>query len=321
MNEKKLTDIYAKIKDFRKIIIFPHARPDGDCIGTSFGLKNIIETTWPNKEVHVAGESSVFTSFIGVPETLEDSVFDGALGIALDTANKNRLADQRYKNCDMLIKIDHHIKVEEYGDIDYVDTTRPAAALIVLDLFLQHQDKMKMTEEGAKALFFGILTDTGRFKYEGVNGDTFRNVAILFDNGLKTREIYQYLDTRTEELTRFRGFLLQNYKKTENGVVYFKVLPEYLEEYKITLEEASSLVNEMSVFKDYPIWLLFAEYEEKIVRCRMRSKGPGIDKLANKYDGGGHKFASGANLGTWKRTELLIKDADDLAKEYKKGLI
>ncbi|AIO18237.1 putative bifunctional oligoribonuclease and PAP phosphatase NrnA [Candidatus Izimaplasma bacterium HR1] len=321
MNRSKLKDIYGKIEDYNKIIIFPHARPDGDCIGSSFGLKNIIETTWPNKIVKVAGETSVFTSFLGTPEQLDDDNFKGALGIALDTANKDRLAEQRYKDCDMLIKIDHHILVEEYGDIDYVDTTRPAAALIILDLFMEFQDKLKMTEDGAKALYFGILTDTGRFKYDGVNGDTFRNVAVLFDNGLVTKPIYQYLDTKEENMLRFKGFLLQNYKKTPNGVVYFKILPEYLEEFEVTLENASSLVNEMGVIEDYPIWLLFAEYEEGIVRCRMRSKGPAINELANKYDGGGHRLACGANLGTWDRTEQLINDCDLLAKKYREGLL
>ena len=78
-------------------------------------------------------------------------------------------------------------------------------------------------------------------------------------------------------------------------------------------------MNELGVFEEYPIWLLFAEYEEGIVRCRMRSKGPAINELANKYDGGGHKFASGANLGTWKRSNLLIQDADELAKQFKEG--
>ena len=319
MDKRKLNDIFTKIKDAKKIIIFPHARPDGDCIGSSFGLKDIIETSWPDKTVKVAGETSVFTSFLGTPETLEDDEFKGALGIALDTANKDRIADQRYKNCDSLIKIDHHILVEEYGDIDYVDTTRPAAALIVLDLFMEFQEELKMTQKGAQALFFGILTDTGRFKYDGVNGDTFRNVAVLFDNGLVTKPIYQYLDTKEENMLRFKGFLLQNYKKTPNGVVYFKVLPEYLEEFGITLENASSLVNEMGVIEDHPIWLLFAEYEEGIVRCRMRSNGPAINELANKYEGGGHAMACGANLGTWDRTDALIEDCDLLAKAYKEG--
>lgn len=319
MNKQKLKDICSKMEQYDKIIIIPHRRPDGDAIGTSFGLKDIIATTWPNKTVHVVGESSDFTSFIGIPEELDDEAFKGALAIAVDTANKDRLADNRFDKADFLIKIDHHVQVQEYGDIEYVDTGRPAAALIILDLYLVNQDKLKMSKEGAKALYFGILTDTGRFKYDGVDGDTFRSVAALFDIGLEKKEIHAHLDQRTEELTRFKGYLLQHYKKTKNGVVYFKIKPRHLKKFNVSLEEASSLVNELGVFEEYPIWLLFAEYEEGIVRCRMRSKGPRIDLLANKYDGGGHKMASGASLGTWKRTKLLIDDADDLAKQYKEG--
>jgi phosphoesterase RecJ-like protein len=320
LNQAKLEEIYQSIKEYKKVIIFPHARPDGDCIGTSFGLKDIISTTWPKKEVHVAGETSVFTKFIDVPEQLEDDQFEGALAILVDTANSERIADQRFTKCAKMIKIDHHIPVQDFGDIDYVDTSRAAAALIVLDLFMMNQDQLKMSPRGAKALFFGILTDTGRFKYEGVDGVTFRNVAVLYDNGLVAKEVYDYLETRTEELTRFKGFMLQNYKKTDNGVVYFKILPEYLDEFGVTLEEASSLVNELGHFEDYPIWLLFAEYEEKIVRARMRSKGPALNELAGRFDGGGHKLACGANLGTWERADELVIESDKLAKEYKESM-
>jgi phosphoesterase RecJ-like protein len=319
MDKKKLSKILKKIKEYDKILIFPHARPDGDCIGSSFGLKDIIQTSFPKKTVKVLGESSDFTSYIGVPETATDEDFKDALGIVLDTANSDRVGEPRYKECDFLIKIDHHIEVDQYGDIDYVDTGRPAVALIILDLYLEHKGTLKMTPEGAKALYFGTLTDTGRFKYDGVDGDTFRNVAALYDVGFDARGVFQYLDTRTEEFLRFKGFLLQNYQKTENGVVYFKVLPEYLEKFNISLENATSLVNELGVLDGYPIWLLFAEYEEGIVRCRMRSKGPAINELASKYNGGGHKFACGANLGTWDKTDDLIKDADQLAKEFKEG--
>ena len=63
-----------------------------------------------------------------------------------------------------------------------------------------------------------------------------------------------------------------------------------------------------------------AEYEGKIVRARMRSKGPAINELANKYNGGGHPMACGANLGTWKRAKELLKEMDNLAKEYKESL-
>ncbi|MCF7924908.1 MAG: bifunctional oligoribonuclease/PAP phosphatase NrnA [Candidatus Izimaplasma sp.] len=321
MDSKKLQAIHELIKSYKTIIIFPHQRPDGDAMGTAFGLKHMIEASFQDKTVYVVGESSEFTSFIGVPDVLEeDNIFADALGILVDTANIDRMGDERFKLCEKTIKIDHHIKVETYGDVEYIDTSRPAAALIVLDLYNMFKEDYILTKAAADALFFGILTDTGRFKYSGVNGDTFRNVAMLYDSGLDAGEVYDYLDTRTENFTRFKGFVLQNYEKTENGVVYFKILPKYLEEFDVNLEEATSLVNELGKFKDCPIWALFAEYEEGIVRCRLRSKGPAINELAGKYDGGGHAMASGASLGTWERTELILKDADQLAKSYKEGL-
>jgi phosphoesterase RecJ-like protein len=317
MNKAILKQIHTLIKAEDSIVIFPHKRPDGDAIGTAFGLKRMIQATYPNKDVFVVGETSEFTKFIGEPETIEDDVFKDSLGILVDTANIDRMGDERFKMCGKTIKIDHHIQVESYGDIEYIDTTRPAAALIVLDLYEMFKDEYVLSKEAAEALFFGILTDTGRFKYSGVNGDTFRSVALLFDAGIDSQKIYQYLDTRTEAFTRYKGFVLQNYEKTENGVAYFKVLPEYLERFNVSLEEATSLVNELGAFEDSPIWALFAEYEEGIVRCRLRSKGPAINGLANKYDGGGHAMASGASLGTWDRVDLILKDADAMAKAYK----
>ena len=320
MNTELLKQIKDSIEEFDSIIIFPHGRPDGDCIGTSFGLKDIIENSYPTKKVYVSGESSVFTEYIGKPELVDEEILKDSLAISVDTGGSDRIADQRYKECKKLIKIDHHIPVESFGDIEYVDTSRPAAALIILDFYLEFKDELKMSKQGAKSLFFGILTDTGRFKYSGVDGDTFRNVAVLYDLGLETADIYTYLDQKSEPLTRYRGFLLQNYQKTDNGVAYFKVLPEYLEEFGVTLDEATSLVNDLGVFEDCPVWLLFAEYEEQIVRARMRSRGIAINELANQFDGGGHRNACGANLGTWERADELIEACDSLVKDYKLSL-
>ena len=320
MDKIKLLKIYDKIEEYKKIIIGVHKRPDGDCLGTAYGLKNIIKTTWPDKKVSVAAETVKYLKFLGKPNELKDEDFKGALFISVDTAGTDRIYEQRFSLADFFIKIDHHIAVENFGDIDYVDTGRPAATLIIMDLFNLAEGKLKMTKEGARALYTGTLTDTGRFKYSGVNGDTFRSVSMLFDNGLVTKEIYDNLDVRTEKMTKFKGFFLQHFKKTENGVAYFIVKPRYLKKFGITLGDASSLVNELSYFDDCPLWILMAEYEGKIVRARMRSKGPAINKLANKYDGGGHPMACGANLGTWKRAKELLKEMDNLAKEYKESL-
>lgn len=317
MDKEKLLQIYTKIKEYNKIIILIHKNPDGDCLGSALGLKDIIQTTWPDKKAYVSGENVGYLNFLGKTNEVKDELFTGALVISVDTASRNRIFDQRYDMGDMLIKIDHHIAVEDFGDIDYVDVGRPSVTLIIMDLFNEFSDVLKITKKGTAALYTGTLTDTGRFKYSGVDGDTFRSVAILYDNGLQTKDIYAHLDVRTDSLTKFKGYFLQHYKKTKNGVAYFKIKPKHIKRFKISLGEATSLVNELGYFNDCPIWILFAEYEGKIVRARMRSKGPAIDKLANKYDGGGHKLACGANLGAWKRTELLLNEADEIAKNFK----
>ena len=317
MDKEKLTQIHEKIKEYDTIIITPHARPDGDCIGTSIGLRDMLKTTYPEKSVYAVGEETPYVKFLGNLDHIEDHVFKEALVIAVDTGNEERIADQRYKDGAFLIKIDHHINVSPYGDIEYVDTSRPAAALIILDMFTLFEYEYKLTLEGARALFTGTLTDTGRFKYPGVGGDTFRHIAKLYDMGLDAQSVYRELDTKTEELVRFKGYVLLNYEKTENGVAYIKMTDELIEEYHISIEDASSMVNELGVFEDCPIWVLLAEYEEKIVRARIRSKGPAINEIAGQFDGGGHAMASGANLGTWERAEALLKVLDERAKTYK----
>lgn len=309
-------DIKQSIEAFETIIIIPHGRPDGDCIGSAFGLKDILTSSYPNKKVYVTGEETDYLKFIGRMDTLEDEVFQDALVIAVDTGNQSRLADQRYGLGKKLIKIDHHINVNPYGDIEYVDTTAPAAAQIIVEFYQAFED-LSMSSKGALALFTGMLTDTGRFKYPGVGARTFKAVAVLFEQGLEPSPIYDHLDTKTEALVRFKGYVLLNYQKTPNGVAFIKITDELRQTYGVTIEEASSLVNELSVFEDCPIWVLLAEYEENIVRARIRSKGPTISEIANQFDGGGHALASGANLGTWENAQTLLAALDAHAKAYK----
>jgi phosphoesterase RecJ-like protein len=312
--------ILEKIKAYQKIIIHIHKRPDGDCYGAGFGMKNIIKETWPEKEVYLVGETADYVAFVGTPDLLEDNQFNGALSIVVDTASEDRVSDQRYKLSDYVIKIDHHIPVNDYGDLMLVDTTRPASAQIVLEFFLKYQDELKMNMDGARALYTGIVTDTGRFRFRSVNSDTFRSVAYLLDYGLDFVDVLNQLSVKSENLLKLQGYVLLNFKKTENGVAYIKMTNDLVEKFDVSLEEATSLVNELSTLEDCPVWMLFAEYEEGFVRARMRSKGPHINELANQYDGGGHALACGANLGTWDRTDDLLKDADALVKAYKAKL-
>jgi len=312
--------ILQKIKEFDRIMIHMHIRPDGDCYGAGFGLKNIIKESFPEKEVYVVGESADYVDFVGTPDKVEDEMFKDALSIVVDTASEDRVSDQRFKLAKFVIKIDHHIPVSDYGDLIYVDTTRPATAQIILEFYLKFQEELKINMQAATALYTGIVTDTGRFRFRSVTADTFIAVAHLLEYGLDFVDILTRLSAKSESLMKLQGYVLLNFQKTQNGVAYIKMTPDIINQFDVSLEEATSLVNELSTLEDCPVWMLFAEYENNIVRARLRSKGPAIDKLANKYDGGGHALACGANLGTWDKTDELLKDADELVKEYKNSL-
>jgi len=317
----KYQEMYEKIKTNQRIIITPHARPDGDCLGSAFGLKDIISHSFPEKEVFVSGETVGYLEFLGSLDTLEDNDFKDALVIAIDTANKDRIAEKRFNQGAYLIKVDHHILVDSFGDLEIVDESAPAAAQMVVDFYQANQPHLTMSPQGALAIYTGILTDTGCFKYDGVSAKTFKAVALLYEHGLDPSITHQALDVMSEELIRFKGYVLLNMQKTENGVVYIKITDELRQEFKVTTEEASSLVNELGHFNDCPIWVLMAEYEEKIVRARIRSKGPTISTTANLFEGGGHAKASGANLGTWEKADELLKALDEVAKNYKNSQI
>ncbi len=313
--------ILEKIKEFNRIIIHMHIRPDGDCYGAGFGLKNILKESFPEKEVYVVGETAEYVDFVGTPDIIEDELFKDALSIVVDTASEERVSDQRFKLAKYVIKIDHHIPVVEYGDLIYVDTTRPATAQIILEFYLRFQEELKINMAAATALYTGIVTDTGRFRFRSVNADTFIAVAHLLQYGLDFVDVLSRLSVKSENLMKLQGYVLLNFQKTENGVAYIKMMPDVIERFDVSLEEATSLVNELSTLEDCPVWILFAEYENNIVRARLRSKGPAINELANKYDGGGHALACGANLGTWDKTDGLLKDADELVRNYKTSLI
>jgi phosphoesterase RecJ-like protein len=312
--------ILDKILEYKKIIIHMHMRPDGDCYGAGFGLKYILKDSFPEKEIYIVGETADYVKFLGDVDVIADEVYEGALSICVDTATSDRVADQRFKKGKYVIKIDHHLPVDDYGDYQYVDITRPATSQIILELYLEYSNILKMNMASARALYTGIVTDTGRFKYRSVTADTFKAVAHLLDFGLDFTDVLSILDVRSENQMKLQGYVLQNFEKTTNGVAYIKMTPDIIAKHQVSMEEATSLVNELSCLEDCPVWILFAEYENNIVRARIRSKGPAINLLANQYGGGGHPMACGANVGSWNDVDKLLHDADELVKNYKESL-
>jgi len=312
--------ILQKIKEYNRIIIHGHKRPDGDCIGSQYGLALILKESFPEKEIIITGETSEFVSFIGCPTILEDeSKFKGALSICVDCATDERLSDTRFNLADYSIKIDHHLPVCQYGDYQYVDTTAPACAQIITEFYLKFKDELKMTKEAATALYVGISTDTGRFKFDSVTSRTFNAAALLVDNGVDLGYVDNNLSVETVDTLKLRGWCLTHFETTPNGFAYLKMTREIINEFKVSDEDAAAQVSAISTIEGHPVWALFIEYPDEI-RIRLRSRGPVINLLAEEYEGGGHPKAAGGRLANWDKLAGFVQKADDLVKEYKESL-
>lgn len=311
--------ILKKIKEFNTIIIHGHIRPDGDCIGSQYGLYYILKETYPEKNIIITGDGSDYVSFIGRPTLITDeSLFDEALSICVDCATSERLSDQRYTKAQYSIKIDHHIPVDDYGNYQYVDTTAPACAQIITEFYLKFKDELKMTPKAALALYVGILTDTGRFKFDSVTSRTFNAAAILLDSGVDLGYVDNKLSVETLKTLKLKGYALSHFEIAPNGFAYLKITRDIINEFEVTDEEASALVSSISTIEGSPVWALFIEYPTEI-RIRLRSRGPIINKLAEEFNGGGHAKASGASLTSWDMLPIFVSKADQIVKEYKEN--
>ncbi|MDY0276808.1 MAG: bifunctional oligoribonuclease/PAP phosphatase NrnA [Acholeplasma sp.] len=307
--------ILDKIKEYDVIIIHGHQRPDGDCYGAQFGLKNLINTTYPKKKVYVVGETSAYVSFVGLVDTIEDSVYEGALSIVVDTATKERISDKRYTLGKEIIKIDHHIPIDQYGDYIWVDTNFPSCAQMIAYFYQTFSKELKMTKEGAVAMYTGIITDTSRFRFRGVTRLTHELAGMLLDHGAEVSEIDEKLSKESLENFKFKIHLLSTVKFDE-GFMYAVIKREDIVKYGINNEDASATVSLMGGVEGFNVWILVIEYETEI-RLRIRSSKPAIDKLANMYNGGGHKMAAGARLNTFDELEAFLSDVRKYLKEVK----
>jgi phosphoesterase RecJ-like protein len=306
--------ILDKIKSYDRIIIHGHKRPDGDCYGAQFGLKNIIKQSFPQKEVYVVGETSDFVDFVGKVDVIDDIKYQGALSIVVDTAVKDRISDQRYTLGQEVIKIDHHIPVDDYGDLRWVDTTFPSCAQMITYFYYKFKNELKLTEEGAIALYTGIVTDTGRFRFRGVSQLTHQLAGLLIEKGVDVEYIDGKLSKETLEMIALKGYVYSNFI-TANRFVYLKMTRDIIDKYNVTDEQAASMVGLIGGIEGFPVWALFIEYPNEI-RIRLRSSGPTIDKLANQYGGGGHAKAAGAKLENWDQLPQFIKDVEEVVKVY-----
>lgn len=308
-------EIWKTIKKYENIIITTHIRADGDCVGSGIGLRELIKSTYPEKNVKCIHENVGYLSFLGKSDEATDEEFKNALVISVDCADLGRAVDQRLTTGLDLIKIDHHPNRNPFGNkINFVQDEKCACAEMIFDLYFVNK-KAKISKLGAEALFTGIVTDSGRFKYAGVTGDTMKKIGIMYELGIDAQRIYTELEKVSLEELNFKGYVMMNTQQTPNGVLYVKLNEEIRSKYNVTYDEASNMVNALSGVENHPIWILINEFGADEIRCRVRSQGVVINDVAEKFGGGGHANASGIIVKDYATVDAILAALDEKLKK------
>ncbi len=321
MNYEIKKSILDKIREYDRIMLFRHKRNDGDCVGSTKGLQAILRASFPGKEILLIDDDrSAYLAFLG-PEDPEvaDELYTTALGIVLDTATTARISNPKFSLCKELIKIDHHIPVEDFGVINWVEEDRSSLCEMIVDLYDTFRDELVLDRDAALYLYTGMVTDSGRFRYEGVNGDTMRCAGILLDRGIDTETLFANLYLDDFSFLKFKAYVYENMNITPNGVAYVHVTQEMKDRFHLTDEDASNSVGMMDQIKGCLCWLAFIDSsrEPGTIRVRLRSRFMTVNQVAENYHGGGHACASGATVYSTEEMNALIRDADAASKLYK----
>ncbi len=312
--------IYKKIKEFKKIIIARHIGADPDALGSSIGLREIIKETFPKKEVYAIGTTSSKFKYMGNVDKIKEEDFYDALLIVLDTPDLKRIDGikdiSKYK---YVIKIDHHPAIDEFGDISWVDDTESSVCQMIIELV--YSTRLKINKYAAERLFMGLVSDTNRFLFYYTTKKTMSLVSKLInDTGIDFTNLYDDLYARPLSEIRLQGYMYQNLIVTENGLGYLKITDEIIKKFEVDPASSGNLVNNFNNINEVLVWVTFSEdTKQNQIRVNARSRGPVINKVLERYNGGGHKFASGARLKDFEMMKDLVKDLDELCKEYKKN--
>ena len=311
--------IYKAIKKYDNIVIARHVGVDPDAMASQIGLKEAILATFPKKNVYAVGNGGGKFSYLGKLDHYDD---DGSntLLIVLDTPDKRRVDCSDIDSFTYKIKIDHHPFVEEFCDIELINDKSSSTCELIMEMI--YKTKLKATKEIMEKLYQGLVSDTNRFMFNNTTANTFMTVGkAVKDYELSVFELHADLYMRPLSEIRLQGYMGQNMKVTENGVGYIKITDEVLNTFGADVASGGNMINNFNYIEEVLVWLAITEdVKNGLIKINIRSRGPVVNTIAEKYNGGGHKLASGAKVMTMDEVESLIEDLDDACRKYLESL-
>jgi len=307
--------VIKEIGRYDRIVIHRHQNPDGDALGSQIGLKHILRENYPEKEIYAVGDPAKRYSFMedSAMDEISDEVYEGALAIVLDTSAKALISDTRYTLAERTICMDHHIYCEDIADVEVRDTSFESCCGLITAFAMECGLRLNLL--AATSLYIGMVTDSGRFRYDSTSSNTFKLAAFLMEQPIDTNEIYRNLYADDFVRVRLRAQFVLKIQFTAHNVAYIYTTKEELAQYDVdTFTISRGMVGTMGDLKGVDIWVNFTETEQGVL-CELRSGRYNINPVAVKYGGGGHQKASGATVKDRETAMQMLRDLDRMMEE------
>lgn len=308
------SSIFEEIKKYDKIVIARHIGVDPDALASQVALRDAIRLTFPNKQVYAVGNSSSKFGYFPKLDRMP-SELDGLL-IIVDTPDKKRVDIPDMSNFSKIIKIDHHPWIETYCDIEYIDDKASSASEIILDFI--NNTELLIDQEIAEVLFMGIVSDTNRFLFSTTSKTLLIVSNLLRDYSLDVPKLYENIFLRPLKEIRLQGYIEQHMEVTENGLAHIMITNQIISDLGVDSGSAGNLVNNLNNISEVLVWVMISEdVKNGIYKFNIRSRGPVVNTIAERYNGGGHKFAAGARVTDKELVDKLLKELDEICLDYK----
>jgi len=322
----KIIDTFRRIIDHnKKFVLTTHVNPDADGLGSELALNRFLGKLGKESIILNYSETPANHKFLDHdneirkfdPEKDSKFLLDADVLIALDMNSPSRLRSLERNFCKSKatkVIIDHHLDAQDFVDYQLIDLDSPATGEIIYKCLMAYDSKL--FDKGiAEALYAGIMTDTGSFRFPRTDGDLHRITAHLLDLGVDPTYVYNnFYEQNSLGRTRLLGEVLARIQLAYDGrLSYFIVTQEQLKRNHVVPDETEQFVNYAGTIAGVIVAIFFMELPNG-VKISFRSKGEiPVNELAKLYGGGGHKNAAGARLFDAQLDEIVpkvLKDAE-----------
>ncbi len=308
-----MKEILELIEKYNNIVIARHTGADPDALCSQIALKELIRINYPNKSVYAVG--AVSSRYKYLPKLDKTPEENSGLLIVVDTPDRKRVDLKTMDGFNDTLKIDHHPFYEKYCNVEYIDDKASSASEIILDF--AYKNNLLINEDIAKLIFMGIVSDTNRFLYS-TSAKTFAIVnKLLSDYELDLKSLYENIFLRPLKEIKLQGYIEQHLTVTDNGLAYILLTDEMIKELGVDVASAGNLINNFNNIEEVIVWVMISEdVKNNMFKFNIRSRGPVINTVAERYNGGGHKYASGARVFEKEDIDKLLNDLDLVCKDY-----